>query len=254
MMSTAGGGTPGWKSRWRRSRPSRRPGGDESEGLEVIDSDGNSVHAVPSDVARGARYLLARLQLNDVAGLPRRLGLTSALQGEGVTFIARSLGAVVAHDLGRRTCVVDLNWWSAADEDVLAPRRGIADVVSGDVALDDVLVSTNDPQMVLLPAGRVEPRDRPVIAKHPRLDEVLDDVAMRFDHLVIELPAVHVSSDTLTLVRVCDAFALVVRHGTTPDDIVRSALQELSGAVSLGVVLNRASSRVPQRIARLLAT
>ena len=47
----------------------------------------------PSRVAGSLRYFLARVQLHDAQGLPERLALTSALVGEGVTYVTRSLAA-----------------------------------------------------------------------------------------------------------------------------------------------------------------
>ena len=52
----------------------------------------------PARVAASLRYFLARVQLHDAQGLPSRLALTSALVGEGVTYVTRSLAAVIAYD------------------------------------------------------------------------------------------------------------------------------------------------------------
>jgi Mrp family chromosome partitioning ATPase len=236
--------------RWRlRRKGDPRSGG----GLRIVDANGGTLHDAPPEVMSAIRYMLARLQLNGAAGIPGRLGLSSAVAGEGVSFVARSLAAAIAHDLGRSVCVVSLNWSPSNPDDVLIGRPGVADVLYGHATIDEVLVRSDDPRLVLAPSGEVELSRRPVVAKHPALDHVLDDLAMRFDHLLVELPAVRASSDALVLVRHCDAFALVVRHGVTPDHVVRSTFEELRGAVSLGVVLNCASSRVPPRVARLVA-
>jgi Mrp family chromosome partitioning ATPase len=243
----------------RARRRAKRTDGEsppQDGGLVIRDESGGIVHAAPPRVTARIRYLLARIQLNDAAGLPARLAFTSALQGEGVTYVTRTLAAVIAHDLRRSVCVVDLNWWprrsrSSADSDSGSP--GLADVLQGHRPLDDVLVSTNDPLLTLLPAGDVPVPLRPVIAVNSLLDDLLVELSGRFDHLLLELPAVLRTSDALTLVRLCDAYALVVRHGVTTEAQVREALDELSGAVSLGIVLNRESTRVPRRIARLLS-
>jgi Mrp family chromosome partitioning ATPase len=227
----------------------------ERGGIAIVDEDGTPIHVAPPKIAASIRYLVARLQLNDVTGLPVRLALTSAVRGEGVSYVARTLAAVVAHDLERSVCIVDLNWWtSRAPTEPRDDVRGLADVVDGKATLDDVLVATADSSLWLAPAGDVAVARRPVVAKNPALDQVVDDLARLFDHVVLELPPVLVTSDALTLARLCDAYALVVKQGVTTDHQVQRAVQELSGAVSLGIVLNRSSSRIPQRIARLLAS
>src|SRR4026209_59168 len=96
----------------------RRGGGKSSSarkvdgGIQVLDEEGTVVHSVPPEVAASVRYLIARVQLNNPTGITRRLAITSAVRGEGVTYIARTLGALMAHDLDRGVCVVSLNWWS----------------------------------------------------------------------------------------------------------------------------------------------
>jgi Mrp family chromosome partitioning ATPase len=42
----------------------------------------------------------------------------------------------------------------------------------------------------------------------------------------------------------------VVNQGVTPEDKVKSALEDLSGVPVLGVILNRSSSKVPRVIRR----
>jgi protein-tyrosine kinase len=239
----------------RRDRGGEMSTAVERGGVAIVDTEGEPLHVAPPKVATSIRYLLARLQLNDVTGLPVRLALTSSVRGEGVSYVARTLAAVVAHDLERSVCVVELNWWTShAPAEPRPDARGLADVVDGRATLDDVLVATNDPGLWIAPAGDVAIPHRPVVAKNPALDRLVDDLARLFDHLVLELPPVLVTSDALTLARLCDAYALVVKQGVTSEHQVQQAVHELSGAVSLGIVLNRASSRIPARIARLLST
>jgi Mrp family chromosome partitioning ATPase len=219
--------------------------------LSIVRSDGEVIHRAPASVTSAVRYFVARVQLNDPAGLPRRLALTSSTRGEGVTFLTRTLGAVIAHDLRRRVCIVDLNWW---DKQPPGPtNHGISDVLNDNVLLDDALVRTTDDNLCLLPAGETTVSTRPVIAKDPNLGRVLDRLGSDFDHLLLELPAVTVSSDALTMARLSDAYAFVVRQGVTTQGQARAAIEELSGVVSLGIVLNRVTSKVPRPLRRWLS-
>lgn len=246
-MSSRRQSRPGW---W----PGRRLGDpDSAGGLLVEDLDGAVVHRIPPDVAESVRYLVSRTELDDIAGLPARLALTSSVAGEGVTYISRSLASVVAHDLARQVCLVDLDWWSAsrhAPVDGEEPRPGIAEVAGGEATLDEVLVETTEPGLALVPAGSVRADRRASLVRSVGLDLALDELASRYDHLVIELPPVLVTADAITLMRVCERFVFVVRHGVTSERTARDALERLSGASCLGVVLNRASTRVPRVVRR----
>ena len=120
------------------------------------------------------------------------------------------------------------------------------------MTLEDVLVTTAEPNLMIMPAGIVPVGQRPVLAKSDRLAEVIDELAEHFEHLVLDLPAVLATSDALALALLCDAYALVVHQGVTTQDQVLDAFDELRGVVSLGIILNRDSTKIPKFLRRLV--
>lgn len=220
-------------------------------GLMVIEWGGRARHYAPSAVTSAMRYALGRMQTSEKGDVPSRISVTSAISGEGVTFVASSLAVLLANDLQRSVCLVDLNWWSPGADSL--PEPGVAQVLESTHTVDEVLVATKSPRLYLLPAGPTTPARRPVLAKSPELEELLEHLQTRFDHVVLDLPPVLTTGETLTLASLAEAFVLVVRHGVTAEQQVKAALEELHHLVSLGVVLNRSSSRVPTRLMNLLA-
>ena len=91
----------------RKAPPLDEFGGTADGGLAIIDESGHLVHMTPPRIAGSLRYFLARVQLHDAQGMPERLALTSALVGEGVTYITRSLAAAIAYDTDASVVVVD---------------------------------------------------------------------------------------------------------------------------------------------------
>lgn len=197
--------------------------------------------------------MVALLESQEKGGFPQRLALTSALSGEGVTFVARSLAAVLANDLDRHICLVDLNWWGADLPSPAGARTGMAAVVAGDLDIGDVLTQTTLPRLWHAPAGQAAISERPVLAKSAGLATVLDELATRFDHVLLDLPAVHRNGEAITLAGHSEVCALVVLHGATTDSYVRDAMSDLSGQTILGVILNKVSTSIPERILRLVA-
>ena len=228
-------------------------------GLRVVDLDQRLRHYAPVDVTRALRYALARLQTSEKGDVRPRISVTSALSGEGVTFISRSLAALLANDLRRNVCLVDLNWWSSTrdaksgHDQPERPLRGVAQVIEGKVSVDEALVWMQGWRLSLLPAGFASPAERPVLAKAAGLVTLLDELGQRFDHVILDVPPVLSTGEAITLASLGESFVLVVRQGVTAEVQVQSALQELRHLTPLGVVLNRASSRVPQRFVHLLA-
>src|SRR3954454_19745865 len=63
--------------------------------LSLVDETGEIIQVTPAPVVESLRYMLARLRLGDAGELPDRLGITSAIRGEGVTFLSRALALVL---------------------------------------------------------------------------------------------------------------------------------------------------------------
>ena len=259
LVGDGGRGTYTKKSggRFRSRRPSVQLdelGGRADGGLAILASDGSLIHMTPPRVAAAMRYFVARVRLHEAEGLPPRLAFTSALLGEGVTYVTRSLAAVLSYDSDRTIAVVDLNWRRPVERDGDGPPPGLADVVEQRVAIDEVIVPTANPRLSLIPPGEVPLARRPALSGSDALGDALDQIADRFDQVLFDLPPVLLSSDALQLLQFVDPFVLVVHQGVTAEVQVEAALEELRGAEALGVVLNRFESRIPRRLRRLVGT
>jgi Mrp family chromosome partitioning ATPase len=222
-----------------------------SDDVALLDESGAVIDAIPNRVAESLRYMLGRLRIADEGDIPERFGLTSASSGEGVTFLCRSIGVLLAHDFGRRVCVVDVNWWSPSwpSEDGAV---GLADVLREDLSVDDVLMTTGNHGLALLPAGSANIGERAVLARLPELEKVLVELSESYDHIVLDIPPVNANSEALILAERSGALALVVQHHDTTLDQVKSALDEVGGVPFMGVILNKTTTKVPRPIRRWL--
>ena len=233
-----------------RSTPSSDEGVTmEDGGLVIVDQHGNPRHVAPGAVTSSLRYLVARLMQDRSGDVPERVAFTSALSGEGVTFIANSFASVLAHDLHRHVCIVDVNWWpSDADNNEL----GIYDVMHRDLEISDVLIPTQSPNLSILPAGRAPVSIRPALARDSELAKLLVELDRHFDHLVFDLPAVLVTSDAVALAELADGVGLVVRQGVATGSQLARTLDELGRGRSFGVILNQTRSSIPRLVRRLV--
>jgi Mrp family chromosome partitioning ATPase len=219
--------------------------------LVLTTETGEVVHEAASPVAESLRYMMGRLRLGDGTDLPERLGITSSIGGEGVTFVARSLALVVANDTGRRVCLVDLNWWAPEPwpgDDGSQP--GLADVIRDGLPLDNALIPTGTPGLSFLPPGQAAVAERPLLANSTELDKALVELSETFDHVLIDLPAIRSTSEALRLAESCRSVAVVVTQGVTPEDEVKAVVDELHAINLLGVILNRNSTKIPRVLRR----
>lgn len=239
-------------------------GGSEDGGLAILGTDGETVHVTPPRVAASLRYLLARRHSLGGHQLPGRIAVTAALHGEGVTYVTRSLGSLLAYDTESSVAIVDLNWRlpkpervdtkkSARPTEPEAPRfPTLVDAVEHDTDPADIIQATTNPRLSLVTAGELPLARRPAVAGSRALEQVIEDVASRFDHVLLDLPPVLASSDSIKLAQLGDAYVLVVLQGVTAERQIEAALHELDGNESLGVILNRFDSKVPKALRRLV--
>jgi succinoglycan biosynthesis transport protein ExoP len=243
---------------FRSKRPVAAPdelGGFADGGLAILDDEGKPIHITRSRVASSLRYFLARVELHSAEGLPSRLAFTSALVGEGVTFITRSLASVIAYDTEASVAVIDLNWRRPVPREETDPRPlGLADAVGEGTPIDDIIQRTANPRLSLVGAGEVAVARRPALAGSRALEAVFDELESRFDYLLLDLPPVLATSETMNITQLADSYALVVRQGVTSEGQVEAALEEMQGAQVLGVILNRFDSHIPARLRRLVGT
>lgn len=226
-------------------------------GLAVYERDGTLLHVTPPDVANSLRFFVSKLQQIDDVATRSTLAITSALEGEGVTSVARSLAAVIAHDLDRSVCLVETNWWltyiddganwwRTPEDDDPSRHPGLADVLRGSCSVETALVRTSDERLSVLPAGSLPVAERAAVASSPGFADALDLLGKLFDIVVVDAPPLLKASEATTIVRHADAAVLVVRQAVTTEQQVKTAIEELGNTELLGVIMNRWSTHVPK--------
>jgi O-antigen/teichoic acid export membrane protein/Mrp family chromosome partitioning ATPase len=242
--------------RWRKQQRQRVLLNDQMSDvnlpLDLWDDDGHLLMRFSAEVVDNLRQMMTRLS-SQTGEVPSRLALVSALPGEGTTYITRGLATVMAHDLAARIALVDLNWWSPAHPPIASSRNnGLVSVITGEKRLDEVFVRTALPNLTLIPAGRLERGDRPIMARSNVLKSALDVLSQHFDYLILDIPAVRATNDAVPLASLANGVVVVVRQGETPAESVRLALDEIQHLPILGTVLNHIEYHTPELLLRFI--
>jgi Mrp family chromosome partitioning ATPase len=277
------GRTPAAERAQPRTSPSAATAGNNHPGLV------KTIDELPASAVDAVRDLLSSLhQRESGRPLPGKLAFTSALAGEGVSYISHAAAAVLVHDYRQRVCLVDLNWNGTTRQKANRRRRravgrrngaapaalpGLADslrreLLRGDPLLDgddprqqtrraislrELCCETADPRLTYVDAGVASQAEGQVFARSEQLAQVVAALARHHDRLILDLPPVLASTAATPLARMADAVVVVVRHGVTTESQVRATLDRLSNIDVAGVVLNRASSKIPGPLRRRLA-
>lgn len=228
----------------------------KQEGTEIPDlllpmGDGTPGYQFSGITIDNMRAMINRIKRS--GEFPARLAIVSALRQEGVTYISQALATTLAHDTTQKVCIVDVNWWWPSPTDLVAvDNPGLAGVISGEASLDEIIAPSGWSNLALVPAGSVPRHLRPVMARSHALKEVLDELAKRYDHLILDVPAIQSTSDAIPLASLADACCVVIQHGVTTIEDISQALDEVTHIKMLGVILNRVKLSTPEKILKYI--
>ena len=189
------------------------------------------------------------------AGLtaPGVIAVTSAIDGEGKTTVALGLAVMVAQDFPERRVLLaeaDLRQpVLAADFDV-EPSPGLTEALEGVYPVGLGYRETFLPNLRLLPAGEATPNPSRLL-RSSRFPAVLAAMHRNHDLVILDAPALLVSSDAAMVTDQADGVIMVIRSGVTPAPIVNRALDLIAEDRLRGMVLNGAQSAVPGWLRRI---
>lgn len=191
-----------------------------------------------SPLADSVRQLAVNLQMTK-AKPPQVLMLVGAEPGQGATTTISNLGSALS-ELKKKVLLVDFNVRDPQLQEVfnLPNEKGVVDVLSGGVELDEAIQTGADGQPALLTTG---PVDAPALLTldPEKVTMLFKTLRQRFDFILVDVPALPLA-ETVTLAPHADALILVARRSHVRRDSVRSAREALShfNEKFMGVIIN----------------
>jgi protein-tyrosine kinase len=193
-----------------------------------------SVHG--AEQFRTLRSRLYELRANQTI---KTLLVTSAVPGEGKTFVTANLAQSIVRQPDRRALIIDADLRCARLHLPLgAPTSpGLTDYLRGEADEMAVIQHGQDGNLCFI-AGGNEVTDPSELLSNGRLKKLIDRLAPVFDWVILDSPPCIPVADATILANMCDGVLLVVRSGSTPSAVAERARQELQGKNVVGVVLN----------------
>lgn len=188
------------------------------------------------------RALRSQLMLRwfDSAEKRTALAITSPERNEGRSFLAANL-AVVFSQLGERTLLIDADMRNPHQHALfgLPNRCGLSAILSGRSNIDAV---TRIPSMIdlsVLTAGVIPPNPQELLAR-PMFQQLLNEMARRYDVILIDTPATDVCADAQSVATRTGAALVVARKDVSRIRAVNNLVASMSQAniVVVGTVLN----------------
>jgi polysaccharide chain length determinant protein (PEP-CTERM system associated) len=167
----------------------------------------------------------------------RSIMVTSAMQGEGKTWVSANLAFSMSSLQNLRVLLVDADLRGAALGNLLKmnSRVGLSDYLVNGKNLSSVRVQIGT-NLAVVPTARLEEGSAELLSGK-RMRDFLEEAQRDHDLVILDAPPVLAVADAQVLAAMVDAAILVVRAGSSPYDLVRSAI-DLLKPKTVGVVVN----------------
>ena len=193
-----------------------------------------------SELAESYRALRTSILLSSLGSPPKVIMVTSALPQEGKTTTSIN-SAIVLAQRGGRVLLVDADLRRPGIHKALGLRNalGLSTVMTGGEGSEDAIVSTEIPNLFVLPAGPPPPQPAELLGSI-LMKDYLTRLRGAFDHIVIDTPPALSVTDAVLLSVEADSVLVVVRSGQTTKAALRRVRDLLShvNARITGVVVN----------------
>ena len=188
-------------------------------------------------------------------GPTRRVLMTSATAGEGVTTLSLFVAISLAARAGRSVCLVDANLKSSGLTRRLGleGQLGVSDVCQGLAEWSDALRPTETEGLYVIGTGRAG-GEASVLLGGTAGREMAANLATRFEYVLIDAGRTLGQVEASLLAPSVDGTVLIVRANHTKREVVAKAEAEIRshGGRVVGSILNRRTFPIPDAVYRRL--
>jgi len=197
-------------------------------------------------IAEQFRRLRTTLYYLGVGVEKKRILVTSAISGEGKSFISVNLAMSLALT-GKKVALVDfdLNKPSLTKKLNMPEGKGVSEFLNGEATAHEIIRSTElDANLFFISSG-VLPDNPSELMTNGMASELLNHLDQYFDYVIIDIAPVGPVSDAYIVSPLCDATLYVVRHAYTPKTFIERIDENnrLNRLTNAAIVFNGVSQR-----------
>ena len=205
--------------------------------------DEMAVFSIPDSLfAECCRFMRSKITRLHSDNPPRSILISSALKGEGKTFVACNLAASISQTPDEYVLLVDSDLRNPRMHKVFgipSVEKGLATYLEGNAALPELLKKTAFDKLTLLPAGNPAAAPAELLSSE-RMKELIREIRDRYRDrfIIIDSAPLGLAPETSVIANSVDAVLLVVRHGKSPRDAVKEAVKRIKKEKLMGVIYN----------------
>ncbi len=195
-----------------------------------------------SEIAEYFRFLRSLIAYPVEGNPPRTIMITSALIGEGKTFVASNLAVSISQGIEGHVLLIDADLRRPCIYKVFglpSNNEGLSSYLLKNKPLADLLIKTSVEKLTILPAGN-STRIPSELLSSGKMKNLIQEVESRYDDrfVIIDTSPLEMTSESSVITKYVDAVILVVRSSKTPHHCVRAAMEKIPKEKLLGIVFN----------------
>ena len=172
---------------------------------------------------------------------PKSIMITSAVPGEGKSFVAANLAVSIAQNINEHVLLMDCDIRQSGIHKILGlgDVKGLTEYLRGEIDLQQIFRKTEMEKLTVLPGGR-SPHNPAELLSSKKMSSLLVEVKERYEdrYIIIDSPPPQLTAETSAIARQVDGVILVIKYGSTPKDLVAELVEIIGRKKILGCVLN----------------
>ena len=166
--------------------------------------------------------------------------VTSVLPQEGKSFVSSYLAFSFAKN-GMKTVIVDADLRKPRLHKIFNVARtpGLVNALVENISVENAVSDTIYPNLYVMPSGSNTPNPLELLSSK-KINEIITELAKRFDKIIIDTPPSFNISDALVLSKAANFTVFVTRSGMVSSDVLTKVKDRFvsSGAKIAGAVIN----------------
>jgi capsular exopolysaccharide synthesis family protein len=142
---------------------------------------------------------------------------TSSISGDGKSFIAINLGAILAMT-NKKVVMIELDLRKPKLSNMLniVNEPGVTNYMAGLVEIKEIIKSVeNTPNLYVIPSGTIPPNPTELML-NGKLEILMEQLTRDYDYVIIDSPPIGLVTDAKLLNAYADVTIFVIRHKHTP--------------------------------------
>ncbi|MEL6394237.1 MAG: polysaccharide biosynthesis tyrosine autokinase, partial [Bacteroidota bacterium] len=197
-----------------------------------------------SSLSESLRTVRTNMDFINAGEGSKLISITSTIPGEGKTFVAANLGAIIALT-NQKTCIVDLDMRRPKVHLALGGASladGVSTILSGKSQIAASIQETEIENLHFIAAGPIPPNPSELLLQQ-EFANMLEELKKSFDIVILDTPPIGLVTDARLAMSKSDIQLYIVRADYSKRSFVKAIndLSESSQVSNLTVVLNAVS-------------